>query len=142
MSVYYLCYCLQSLLLLLVLQQSKNVTEKCTETLSPLLLFNISLVLAQKWPRNTWDLGVPEPLRNTLLTLLSPVLCLENWLTEYSSCFPAFSTTWCFYLLVFATTLSFHLQLVLLNQNNRWLEVRIVRGKLFIYPLKLYFWMK
>ena len=39
MSVYHLCYCLQSLLLLLriklVLQQSKNVTAKCTETQSP-----------------------------------------------------------------------------------------------------------
>ena len=48
MSVYQLCYCLQSLLLLLrkklVLQQSKNVTAKCTETQSPPPSIQFSLV--------------------------------------------------------------------------------------------------
>ena len=48
MSVYHLCYCLQSLLSLLrqklVLKQSKSVTAKCTETLLPPPCIQFSLL--------------------------------------------------------------------------------------------------
>ena len=51
MSVYNLCYCLQSLLLFLhaktsSLQQSKNATAKCTETLLPPPCIQFSLIIS------------------------------------------------------------------------------------------------
>ena len=49
MSVYHLCYCLQSIIIVvtqkLVLQQSKNFRAKSTETLSPPPSIQFSLVL-------------------------------------------------------------------------------------------------